>query len=104
MYQIVVFIPKDFTESVKNAMFEQGGGKVNNYEMASWQSEGVGQYKPLEGANPFLGRIGELHKEDEIRVEMICKKEFLQNVIQAMRHVHPYEEPAYYVIKHEDLK
>jgi len=103
MYQIVVYIPKGSSERVKNAMFEQGGGKTDHYEMACWQTEGVGQYKPREGAKPFLGKIGELHKEAEIRVEMICKKEYVKDVIQAMLLAHPYEEPAYYVSKNDTL-
>jgi len=99
MYQIVVFIPLEHTEKVKSAMFNAGGGQLGNYENCSFEHQGMGQFRPLTGSNPFLGTVGEIERVTEVKVEMICSKNKINEVIAALKMNHPYETPAYYVIE-----
>ena len=100
MIQIVVFIPLTHKDQVKEAMFAAGGGKIGHYDCCSFESTGVGQFRPLNGANPFIGTPGEIEQVPEVRLEMTCEDHLYESVIKAMLHAHPYETPAYYRIVH----
>ncbi|MBV1920145.1 MAG: NGG1p interacting factor NIF3, partial [Pseudomonadales bacterium] len=63
-----------------------------------WEVEGVGQFRPLDGADPFLGAVGVLERVKEFKVEMVCADDKVNSVVQALKQAHPYEEPAYDVI------
>jgi len=99
MYQIYFYVPKESAEQVKSAMFQEGAGRIGNYEQCAWQVEGVGQFKPMEGAHPSIGVAGALERVAEYRVEMVCEERYLKSVLQAMKSSHPYEEIAYGVYK-----
>ena len=95
MYKIEFYVPGTHLEKVKNAMFEAGGGKIGNYDRCCWQIEGIGQFRPLEGSNPFSGTPGETEKDPEWKVEMVCDDPLIEAVIAALLESHPYETPAY---------
>lgn len=95
MYQLVFYVPRDHCEQVKRALFEVGAGRYHGYDSCSWQSEGVGQFRPMEGSSPFIGSIGKLERVVETRVEMVCEDSVLSAAIEALREAHPYEEPAF---------
>jgi len=97
MYQIVFYVPVSHLESVKEALFKAGAGKVGDYDSCAWQTLGQGQFRPLEGSAPFIGQAGEVETVDEYRVELVCEKDVLKAAIVAMIAAHPYEEPAYSV-------
>ena len=97
-YKLCVYIPDSHVDSVKQAMFDAGAGRIGDYDCCAWQVAGEGQFRPLEGSDPFLGKHGELEKVREYRVEMICAGEHLDAAIAALKLAHPYEEPAYDVI------
>ncbi|MCK5073532.1 MAG: NGG1p interacting factor NIF3 [Bacteriovoracaceae bacterium] len=103
MYQIVVFIPIVDKEKVKEAMFLAGAGKVGNYDCASFECVGKGQFRPLEGSNPHIGQVGRPETVDEIRLELTCQEQYIDDVIKAMKKSHPYEQPAYSVVKTESF-
>jgi hypothetical protein len=98
MFKLIFFVPKDNVEQVKNAIFEVGAGRIGNYAQCSWQTEGIGQFKPLDGANPSIGSKGNLELVPEFKVEILCLDSNIQAAIDAMRQTHPYEEPAFEVI------
>jgi len=98
MIQIIVFVPVEHKEKVKEAMFAAGAGKVGNYDQCSFEYQGVGQFRPLDGSSPFLGKTLQLEKAAEVKVEMICEDQLFEPVIKAMLEAHPYETPAYYGI------
>ncbi|MEI8347457.1 MAG: NGG1p interacting factor NIF3 [Pseudomonadota bacterium] len=104
MYKIVVFIPDTHLEEVKTAMFAVGGGKIGNYDCCSFETSGTGQFRPLEGSDPYLGQQGTVEKVREYRLEMVCADSIIKDVARAMKGAHPYEEVAYDVIKLEDIK
>lgn len=103
MYKITVYVPDSHLESVKTAMFVAGAGRVGNYESCAWQVKGSGQFRPIEGATPFLGYVGALEQVEEWKVELVCEDGLVRDVIRALREAHPYEEPAYDVVKTEDF-
>ena len=102
MYQLIVYIPKTALETVKNALFKAGAGKLGDYEQCCWQVEGQGQFKALPGSNPYLGTLNQLSHEAEFKVEMICQDQYIRQVEQALLAAHPYETPAYAIIKLEN--
>ncbi|WP_186646356.1 NGG1p interacting factor NIF3 [Fluviispira vulneris] len=103
MYKIYFFVPKTHVEKVKNAMFAKGAGQIGNYSCCAWQTLGEGQFMPLKSSNPFLGELNKLEKVPEYKVEMICPEKNIRDVIIALKTSHPYEEPAYEVVRIEDF-
>ena len=103
MYKLCVFIPETHLESVKQAMFDAGAGRIGDYDSCSWQVLGEGQFRPLEGASPFIGESGQIETVKEYRVEMVCDDALIRKAIAAMKLAHPYEEPAYDVWRLEDI-
>jgi len=101
MYKICVYIPENSVEKVKQALFDAGAGRIGNYDCCCWQSHGSGQFRPLENSQPAIGRHGEIEYVEEIKIELVCEEKHIKAAIRAMRKAHPYEEPAYSVIKTE---
>ena len=99
MYLISFYVPDTHVESVKQALFNKGAGKFNRYDACSWQTPGRGEFRPLKGSRPFFGQQNKTCKLDEYKVEMVCREEFIIDVLETLVNVHPYEEPAYHVIK-----
>lgn len=95
MYKLVVFVPLDAKEKVKSALFEQGAGRQGFYSHCCWETEGTGQFKPLEGSNPVLGSHNKIERVEEARIEMLVTEELVSLCIEAIRISHPYEEPAF---------
>ncbi|TLY48310.1 MAG: NGG1p interacting factor NIF3 [Gammaproteobacteria bacterium] len=102
MFKISVYIPADQLELVKSAMFDQGAGRLGHYEHCAWQVLGQGQFRPMNQAKPFLGQQGIVETVDEYLVEMVCEEKYIKAVINALKKTHPYEEPAFSVVRLED--
>ena len=103
MFKLCCYIPESHVETVKTALFEAGAGRIGNYEHCAWQVLGKGQFRPLAGSKPFIGVQDSLETVAEYRVEMVCADEVIADVIDALRQAHPYEEPAFDVIRVEDF-
>ena len=102
MFKIIVFIPEEHTDSVKQALFKIGAGKIGNYDCCSFESKGIGQFRPLQGSKPFLGEENIVERVVEVKLEMVCSKGRIKEAIEAMKKAHPYEEIAYDIIKLEN--
>jgi hypothetical protein len=96
IYALCFYVPESHVESVKEALFEAGAGRVGDYECCAWQVLGSGQFRPMAGSQPFLGHEGQLEIVPEFRVEMVCDATRIEAVIDALLASHPYEEPAYH--------
>ncbi len=103
MYSIVVYVPEASLEAVKQAMFAAGAGKAGGYEQCCWQVLGEGQFRPLPGSAPVVGKVNQLERVSEYRLEMICADAALAAAMAAMRAAHPYEQPAYAVTRMEPV-
>lgn len=103
MLKLTFYVPVDSAETVKNALFKVGVGKIGNYDQCSFETLGTGQFRPLNGANPHIGNVGIVEKISELRVEMVLDDNILKEAIVALKSSHPYETPAYDVIKCLDV-
>ncbi len=99
MLKLTFYVPVTHKEEVKNALFKVGVGKIGNYDMCSFETLGQGQFRALEGANPTIGKIGNLEIVSEVRVEMVLDDHILYRALETLNGVHPYETPAYDVVK-----
>ena len=96
--KIVVFVPESHANIVRKVMGDAGAGKLGNYSHCTFSMKGVGRFLPLTGARPTIGKVGTLEEVVEERIETICPKNIMNEVIAAMKKAHPYEEIAYDVI------
>jgi dinuclear metal center YbgI/SA1388 family protein len=95
IYKFAVYVPIQDVDKISQAIFDAGAGKIGQYTETSFQIKGEGTFKPMEGAKPFVGKIGERKVVEEIKIETIVPERNLESVILAMKKAHPYEEPAY---------
>ena len=103
MYHISFYVPLLDAEKVKSAMFEAGAGEHENYSHCSWQTEGQGQFMPIRDAMPAIGEIDQIETVTEVKVEMICNKDKIKDVVTSMKNTHPYESVAYTVVRMEEI-
>lgn len=95
LLKLVTFVPQAFQEQVATALFAAGAGQIGNYSNCSFGVMGEGTFQAAAGAEPFVGKIGALHQEPEVRLEVVLP-DFLQHaVVRALMKAHPYEEVAY---------
>ncbi|MGM0535493.1 MAG: NGG1p interacting factor NIF3 [Pseudomonadota bacterium] len=95
MYKLAFFVPVAHAEAVKEAVFATGAGRIGDYEACCFQTRGTGQFRPLAGADPHIGRVGDLEQVEELKVELVCEDSLVDKAIEALRSAHPYEEPAF---------
>lgn len=104
MYRISTYIPETHVEEVKEALFAAGAGRYQNYDSCAWQTLGTGQFRPLAGSSPFIGEQMMVETVAEYKVEMVCEKRFIKEVIETLVLTHPYEEPAYDLYEFKTLE
>ena len=80
--KLVVFVPKSHAEKLRLSLFEAGAGHIGNYDSCSYNTEGLGTFKALSGSKPFVGEIGKLHREEEVRIEMIFPIHLQNKIVQ----------------------
>ena len=96
--KIIVTIPLENVEEVRNAICETGAGVIGNYTHCSMSTKCVGTFKPTDEANPYIGEKNNLEFVDEEKLEVVCDVKKVKEVISMLRKVHPYEEPAIDII------
>ena len=97
MYKLAFFVPASHVDVVKAAVFAAGGGRIGDYDHCAWQTLGQGQFRPLDGSQPFLGQTGQVEVVEEWKVELVVADDLIVQVVAALRQSHPYETPAYEV-------
>jgi len=103
VYKLAFFVPASHLEPVKSAIFAAGGGQMGAYDHCAWQALGLGQFRPLEGSQPFIGDTGQVEQVEEWKVELVVADELIRAVVAALKQSHPYETPAYEVWRLEDF-
>ncbi len=101
--KIQVGVPVEAADKVRAALGEAGSGKQGNYSFCSFTHHGIGRFLPGEGANPTIGKVGQLEEVEEEMIETICHKDLVEKVIIAVKKVHPYEEPTIDIIPRFEL-
>ena len=96
--KVVTFVPHSHAEVVREAMFAAGGGHIGAYDQCSFSHGGEGTFRAGAGTTPYVGSLGEQHREAETRIEMVVERWNLGRVVASMKRVHPYEEVAHDVI------
>lgn len=96
--KIIVTIPIENVDEVRNAICEAGAGVIGNYTHCSMSTKCVGTFKPTDEANPYIGEKNNLEFVEEEKLEVVCDVNIVKNVISKLREVHPYEEPAIDII------
>jgi hypothetical protein len=103
MYKLAFFVPPSHVEQVKSALFAAGAGRVGAYDSCSWQVLGQGQFRPLDGSQPFIGQTGQIEQVEEWKIELVVADELIREAVAALKSSHPYETPAYEVWKLGDF-
>jgi hypothetical protein len=97
-FKLEIFAPSEAVDDIIEALAEAHAGEIGNYDHCTSISQVEGSYRPLEGAHPAVGEVGKMFFGGECKIEMNCREDYLMNAIQAVREVHPYEEPVINVI------
>ena len=95
LYKLVTFVPQAQAEEVRQTLFQAGCGHIGEYDSCSYNIQGEGTFRALDGAQPFCGEVGTLHTEPEVRIETIFPSFKKSAVVRALVQAHPYEEPAF---------
>ncbi len=93
--KLAVYVPEKHQDILLNALFKAGAGKIGNYDETSFSFQGEGSFRPIEGASPFMGKIGKRELAKEIKIETVFQERHLNKIIDTIYKNHPYEEPAY---------
>ena len=93
--KLVVFVPPDALDVVRDALFAAGAGRIGDYERCSWYAEGTGTFVGGEGTHPAVGERGVEERVAELRLETVFPADRQDDVVAALRGAHPYEEPAF---------
>ena len=93
--KLVVFVPPEALEPLRDALFAAGAGRIGAYERCSWYTDGTGTFLGGEGTQPAVGERGVEERVREMRLEMVFPAERHEAVLAALRAAHPYEEPAF---------
>ncbi|OFT58762.1 Nif3-like dinuclear metal center hexameric protein [Corynebacterium sp. HMSC05H05] len=97
-----VHVPPAAAADLKRALFEAGAGAIGDYRECAFSFEGIGEFTPVEGANPTDGAVGTHYTGDEIRIEFVARAADRRRIVEKLREVHPYEEPAFDVVQMAD--
>jgi len=92
MFKIVTYAPVKDAIKIRQAMGEAGAGALGNYTHASFSVKGIGRFTPKEGAHPAIGEVGKPEEVEEERIEVICQKDKVKDVVAAIKATHPYEQ------------
>lgn len=96
--KLEIFTPKSHLLALQQALREVDAGHIGSYDSCLSYSPVTSCWRPLTGSQPYLGEVGELSTEPELKVEVTCKMECLEQTLAAVKAVHPYEEPVINVI------
>jgi hypothetical protein len=93
--KLVVFVPEEALDLVRDALFAAGAGRIGDYTRCSWYTPGTGTFHGGEGTDPTIGERGREERVAELRLETVFPADRHDDVVAALRGAHPYEEPAF---------
>ena len=102
--KIIVTVPIENVEEVRNAICKAGAGIIGNYTYCSMTTKCIGTFKPNDMSNPYIGENNKMEFVEEEKLEVVCDVNMVKNVVSKLREVHPYEEPAIDIIPLLDEK
>jgi dinuclear metal center YbgI/SA1388 family protein len=104
-FKLAVFVPESSLENVAQAIFENGGGIIGEYNHCSFRTSGTGTFMGSGKSNPAVGEKHKYEKVNEVRLEVLIDSWKLQSILSAVKKAHPYEEAAYdiYPLRNENV-
>jgi hypothetical protein len=96
--KLEIFVPQEYAFKIRDELAKIGVGRIGNYDHCVAISPVQGYYRPLPGADPFDGKIEQISEVKEYKIEVNCKRESVNEAMELIRSVHPYEEPVVNVI------
>ena len=100
--KLVIFVPTTHADAVRQALGDAGAGRIGNYDFCSFSSKGVGRFRGNEKSNPFVGEPLKYESVEEERIEVLMPRNILDDVVKAVKAVHPYEEIVFDVYSLEN--
>ena len=97
-FKLEIFIPETHLNKLQKALQNVDAGHIGQYDSCLSYSQVTGVWRPLDGTNPYIGTHNEICYAPELKVEVCCKQENLLRTIQAIKGIHPYEEPVINII------
>jgi hypothetical protein len=94
LFKVVFTVPESHADLLRKVVGEVGAGEMGNYTHCSFSVKGIGRFRPEKGASPMIGSVGKFEEVKEERIEITCPKNLLIKLIEEIKKVHPYEEPA----------
>jgi hypothetical protein len=94
-HKLIVFVPREALDDVREALFAAGAGRIGDYERCSWYTDGTGTILGGASTSPSVGRSGQDQRVAELRLETVYPADRELDVVRALREAHPYEEPAF---------
>ncbi|WP_294203722.1 Nif3-like dinuclear metal center hexameric protein [uncultured Chryseobacterium sp.] len=95
--QLTVFVPKEYSGKVREALFNAGAGNIGFYDECSFTINGNGTFRPIQGSSPFSGQQDIRENTDEDMVSVIFEDYKQGQIVNAMKTAHPYEEVAHQI-------
>ena len=92
--KLEIFIPETHLAILQETLQQLDAGHIGNYDSCLSYSQVISTWRPLNGTHPYSGEIGKVSHEQELKVEVTCKLSQVENIIQAVKLIHPYEEPV----------
>ena len=96
--KLEIFIPETHLEPLRQALLAVDAGHIGNYDGCLSYSRVTGSWRLLAGTDPYIGTEGEFCSEPELKVEVTCRTERVEETLTAVKAIHPYEEPVINVI------
>ena len=96
--KLEIFLPESHLEAVRRALERVDAGHIGRYDRCLSYSPVTSCWRPLPGAAPYLGPPGECYTGPELKVEVTCPTERVDRTVEAVKQIHPYEEPVINVI------
>ncbi|PHK49746.1 Nif3-like dinuclear metal center hexameric protein [Staphylococcus edaphicus] len=94
-YKVQVFIPKDHLSGFKHKLSEAGLAEEGDYQYCFFESQGNGQFKPIDGADPHIGELNQITTVAEYKLEFMIDEDQKQLAQQLIMKYHPYETPVF---------
>lgn len=96
--KLEIFLPVTHLLPLQQALQEADAGHIGNYDCCLSYTSVTSFWRPLEGTDPYIGNVGEITTQRELKVEVTCKTQQVDKILAAIKKIHPYEEPAINVI------
>jgi len=93
--KIVVHVPLEVADIMRKTLAQAGAGLIGKYSDCSFSFVGIGRFTPIDGAQPTIGMIGQPEAVSEESIEVVCMRSDAKRILESLKAVHPYEEPAY---------